>query len=139
MKRVEAWPQLLAAYIEERRHAPFAWGVNDCGLFAADWVQLATGIDIALPFRGKYDSALSAAHLLREFGGIAASLEAVGQSCGMEMIDASRCSRGDLLVRNNGRGDAIGIQLGNCSAFVAREGLVFAPMAALDSARCWRI
>ena len=139
MKRAANWPTLLTAFIEERRDVPFAWGRADCCLFAADWVRLATDLDPAADLRGKYDSARSGARLLRDLGGVCGILSAVGESYGMVEITSAQCSRGDLVVHDTGRGDAIGIQLGNCSAFVGRDGLIFAPVATLNGARCWRI
>jgi len=32
--RRDNWPDLLAAYIKAKRNEPFAWGSNDCCLFA---------------------------------------------------------------------------------------------------------
>lgn len=34
--RVATWPEILDAFVEERRHMPFTWGLNDCLSFAAD-------------------------------------------------------------------------------------------------------
>jgi hypothetical protein len=68
--RRDNWPDLLSVYIEEKRSEPFAWGSNDCCLFAADWVQIATGHDIAAQWRGSYTTALGARRALDEGGGI---------------------------------------------------------------------
>ena len=32
--RYEDWPDRLAAYLEARTFTPFAWGTNDCAVFA---------------------------------------------------------------------------------------------------------
>lgn len=36
---------------DARRSVPFAWGSNDCRLFAADAVQAMTGVDHAAELR----------------------------------------------------------------------------------------
>lgn len=45
--RRDDWPERLAAFVDARRRAAFRWGVNDCAMFAADWVLEATGVDHA--------------------------------------------------------------------------------------------
>ena len=52
MKRLEDWPERLAAFVEARRAMPFRWGQNDCALFAADAVAAVTGVDLAERWRG---------------------------------------------------------------------------------------
>ena len=59
-ERVEAWPEHLIAFLSERRGRPFAWGSNDCCLFAADWIRTATGYDPAAKVRGTYSTFLGA-------------------------------------------------------------------------------
>jgi hypothetical protein len=49
----------------ERARAPFAWGRNDCALFAADGIEAITGVDIAGDFRGKYSDEASAMALIK--------------------------------------------------------------------------
>ena len=51
MRRAD-WPERLAEFIEARRLEPFAWGKNDCALFAADAVNLLIGVDYAESLRG---------------------------------------------------------------------------------------
>ena len=63
--------QALHAFCAAHRAQPFAWGSNDCALFASDWVLAATGTDPAAAFRG-YRTAQEAARLVSEHGGLAA-------------------------------------------------------------------
>ena len=49
----------------ERAKTPFAWGANDCALFAADGIKAITGVDIASDFRGKYTNEASALALIK--------------------------------------------------------------------------
>jgi len=65
----------LAAYIEQHLQTPFEWGRHDCVLFAARWVQIATGVDHLAgvpPWHGERE----ALRMLRECGGLEALLDA---------------------------------------------------------------
>jgi len=55
LQRATDWPEQFAAFIEERRHTPFAWGQNDCALFPADFALRVTGVDFAEGLRGYAD------------------------------------------------------------------------------------
>lgn len=133
MRRHDNWPTLLVAFIEERRHAPFAWGSNDCCLFAADWIRRATGNDIAQKFRGEYDSALGAQRFVVEGGGV----EELIANAGAKRLPISFAQRGDLVSMDNGDGVALGVCVGHLSAFVGKNGLQFFNHAN-PAATCWR-
>ena len=54
LKRTTHWAtRELNGFLRARRSAPFAWGVNDCALFASDAIEAFTGVDIAADFRVK--------------------------------------------------------------------------------------
>ena len=69
--RFPDWSERLADFLAARRSMPFAWGSNDCCMFAADCVLLLTGKDFA-EFRGEYEDARRAAELLLQVGGVEA-------------------------------------------------------------------
>lgn len=50
------------------------WGVNDCCLFAADWVLGLTGIDPAARWRGTYRSEREAHRKIKAAGGFLAAI-----------------------------------------------------------------
>jgi hypothetical protein len=138
MSRVDNWRTLLAQFIDERRDRAFEWGSHDCCLFAADWIKTATGYDLADGFRGRYNSALGAHRLTASLGGlvpfVAHCLKEVARpTC------ASQATAGDLIVRDSGDGDCIGIVLGAQSAFVAKHGLEFLPTGLQADARFWKL
>ena len=138
MIRADNWPEILARFIDERRAIPFAWGHNDCCLFAADWIRAACGMDLAEDVRGQYSTALGAARLLKRYGGVRGLIRQRGDILGMRSIDSRAVQRGDLVVADTGNGESIGISLGNVAAFVARDGLIFAPFDFQLRAPCWR-
>jgi hypothetical protein len=70
-RRLPDWQPRLARLMAQRGAALFVWGGNDCCLFAADAVLAVTGHDPAADLRGTYASALQAARVLRQAGGVA--------------------------------------------------------------------
>lgn len=70
VQRLPAWPELLAAFVEERRHMPFEWGRNDCATFAADAVLAMTGVDVLQPLRGRWATEPAAAEVATSMGGL---------------------------------------------------------------------
>lgn len=96
MKKLTDWQPRLDAYLAASRRTAFVWGTHDCVLFAAGAVAAQTGIDPAAPWRGRYDSALSAARLLfLEFG-----IDSVGvlpAQIGLAEIAVGFAQRGDIV------------------------------------------
>lgn len=68
--RLPDWQSRLHALVMARWREPFAWGRNDCCLFAADAVLAVTGQDLAADLRGRYATAREAEVLLRAHGGL---------------------------------------------------------------------
>jgi hypothetical protein len=66
--RFPDWPQRLYRAIEARRETPYAWGQNDCALFAAALIWAETGQDFGQPFRGAYADEASAQRMLEAHG-----------------------------------------------------------------------
>jgi hypothetical protein len=124
-------PALLTRYIEERRRMPFAWGSNDCCLFAADWVLAATGRDLAAEYRGQYETALGALRFVKSAGGV----EGLVEKAGGQRIDVKLAHRGDVVARDVGDGVGLGLCIGSLAAFVAQDGLRFVDFS---SGSCWR-
>jgi hypothetical protein len=124
-------PALLARFIEERRRMPFAWGSNDCCLFAADWVLASTGRDIAADYRGRYSTALPALRFVETGGGVEAMIERAGGA----LVHPSLARRGDVIARDVGNGIGLGVCVGAVAAFVAKDGLRFVDFS---NASCWR-
>lgn len=137
--RCANWPEALAAYIDCKRNEPFAWGVNDCCLFGADWIQLCTGLDPAATLRGTYDSALSGVRVLENHGGLIGTIETHIEPLGFKAISQGFAARGDIAVRDCGNGDTMGVVLGSNAAFVGKDGLEFANLDDGAETRFWKI
>jgi hypothetical protein len=69
-KRYRDWQTRFAACLAERWARPFAWGSQDCGLFAADGVLAITGRDPAADLRGRYKTEQGAARVIKRLGGL---------------------------------------------------------------------
>ena len=132
MRRAD-WPARLNAFVEAARERSFVWGVWDCALAAAEWVEVATGIDHAAHLRDTYADALGAARTLAQHGG----LEAIATAALGEPIASQMAQRGDLvLVVIEGR-ESLCVCVGAAAAGPGPEGLAFPGM---DLARlAWRV
>lgn len=133
------WPEALAAYIDRKRNEPFAWGVNDCCLFGADWIQLCTGLDPAATLRGTYNSALSGVRVLENHNGLIGTIETHMEPLGFKAIGQGFAARGDIAVRDCGNGDTMAIVIGSTIAYVGKDGLLFAELNDGVETRFWKI
>ena len=126
------WRGRLDAFIAERMNTPFAWGVHDCCLFAADAVFVMTGDDPAAGLRGTYSDAASAARVLAANGG----LEGVAGLGGARLPSALAACVGDVgIVPFDGR-ETLAVCNGPNWIAAAAEGLTALPFEA--AAAAWR-
>jgi hypothetical protein len=129
--RLPDWPERLAALVEARRHTPFAWGMHDCGLFAADAVLACTGTDPAAHLRGRYASEAEAEALLGEQG-LYGFVRAIEAARGTTLCAVSLAQRGDTALVQLGNLLAMGVVLGDVVAAPGTNGLAF---VRIDAAR----
>ena len=137
--RCANWPEALSSYIDLKRDEAFAWGVNDCCLFGANWIQLCTGLDPAESLRGTYDSALSGVRVLENHGGLIGTIETHMEPLGFKPISQGFAARGDIAVRDCGNGDTMAILIGSSIAYVGKDGLLFAELNDGVETRFWKI
>lgn len=147
--RVQDWPTLLFHFIEARRPQLFAWGRQDCCLFACDGILAQTGLDPAAGlFRGQYRDALGAARLVRKHGGVEAIAASVCAAHGWPELPTPRLAqRGDVVliytaddktpVRRPTERVALGLCLGDHAVVPGPVGLEKIPIR--DCAKAWRI
>jgi hypothetical protein len=137
--RRDNWPDLLSKFIEQKRDQPFAWGINDCCLFGANWIELCTGIDPAARLRGTYNSALSGVRVLEKHGGLIGTIQAHMEPLGFKPIGQGFAARGDIAVRDCGNGETMTIVIGSKIAYVGKDGLLFADLNDGAETRFWKI
>jgi hypothetical protein len=144
----------LDTFLLARRSVPFAWGSNDCALFAADAILAHTGIDIAADFRGKYSDEAGAFALIRSVTGAgtnpATAVGDVAAWCAQRfgLVEWAspdgkplplHAQRGDLVVMENGGVLIAGIVHLNGRHLVsmAESGPVRLPLSA--ARRAWKV
>jgi hypothetical protein len=127
-----AWRQRLGVLIQDRMTNPFAWGSQDCCLWAADCVLAVSGVDYAAPFRGRYGTAAGALDMLREAGGIEALADQVGPR-----IPVMMAAFGDIgLVRLEDR-QLLAVCAGEVWLAPAAAGLAARPLP--EASIAWRV
>lgn len=131
--RREDWPARLSAYLQARRLMPFAWGSNDCMLFAADAVLAMTDTDPAARWRG-YKTREEAEEIMHLAGGPDALLtEALGVAGVRPVLLAGR---GDIVTMKLDGGVTVGVvdDTGERIASVGEQGIMRLPLQ-----RGWRV
>lgn len=108
MKRFDDWEPRLVAFVLGRMQAQFAYGVDDCALFAAGAVQAMTGVDLARGFRG-YRTLASGRRRLAERGFADHVALAAAH---FEEVPPAFAHRGDVAVVEGDGGHALGIVQG---------------------------
>lgn len=119
--RFPDWQERLTDFLHDRREMPFAWGSNDCALFACDAVLAMTGTDLAEWFRlHPYGTALDGARRIREFtnGGTLADVASIMAGCfGIAEIKPSFAMLGDVVISEGPAGPMLGIHGGDIAWF----------------------
>lgn len=130
--RLNDWMLRLEKLVQERQHARFAWGSQDCSMWACDAVQAVTGHDPAQDLRGLYSTEAEAAALIEEGGGLPAMACArFGAEIGPRLAAA-----GDVGLIATPRGDALVVCAGGHWLAAAPFGLTLVPTASV--LRAWR-
>lgn len=137
MARPADWPERLAEFVEARRNMPFAWGVHDCMMFAADWVQQLRGVDILAAYRGAYATEAEGDAILTRDGGMEAILASAAQAAGLSERPPRQAQRGDLALIAHGNLLMAGIVNGTNVAVTGADGLAFVPARLIQ--RAWAV
>jgi hypothetical protein len=123
----------LDALVHARTSRPFAWGVQDCALWAADCVLAITGTDLAADLRA-HRTARQALRTIRDHGGLfAIATRALGPATGVH-----NATEGDVLLVGMGKRVALGVLLPG--QMVVGPGITGLCAAPLSDALCgWRV
>ena len=135
-RRPADYSQRLDLFLAEKRHEPFLWGVNDCCLFACDWLAILTGKDLAENLRG-YKSALEGWRLVKSLGGVDQIARDRCKAQGWPEVHPHYARRGDVVTFETKHGAALGVSCGHVGAFAGIGGTVFHPLPSFKTA--WRI
>lgn len=132
MRRVD-WVLRLRAAIAAGAACPFAWGENDCCLFAARCVDAVAGTDWAGALTGAYSTQRGAARFLYREGGL---VEAVTRRLGHAQLGA-RARRGDLCLVRTQHGPGLGVCLGPTLAVMGPDGVDYCARG--DAVLSWSV
>lgn len=113
LARLEGWEGRLALAFVAWGPVPFAWGRQDCVLFAARCVRAVTGVDLAADL-GRWDSAEQAYLRLARFTRVRGSREdmltlAVCRFLGPPRAKVLQAARGDVVLVDGDFGPGLGI------------------------------
>lgn len=138
----------LDGFLQAQRSAPFAWGTNDCCMFAANAVRAMTGADIAEDFRDKYLDQDAAFMLIKAVTGGESVADAIAHCAtkhGLQerlSVDGQpqplMAQRGDLVAVSNGDTTIAGVVdlSGRYVACMGETGIV--PLRLKSVVRAWR-
>lgn len=119
------------ALLASRLATPFAWGVHDCALWAADAIAAQTGQDPCAPLRGAYSDATSAARVLRQWRGLRGVAR---QVLGCPLSAPLLARMGDVGYTRSG---ALAVCVGAWWAAPTRRGMGQLPLG--DALLAWRV
>lgn len=118
--------------MRERIHAGFAWGVNDCALFAFDAVEAITGVRHH-PHMRAHRTALQGMRQVRSAGGLGAiATAALGEPVAPRMAAV-----GDMVLVRMGKREALGVCNGVTVAGPGPAGLM--QVALSQGLAAWRV
>lgn len=140
VRRLPDWRERLEAEVRRKADYAFAWGSNDCCLFACDLVRAMTGVDYAAAFRGRYSTPLGAARTLRDVAGVATLPDLLDKLAAQEPwseIDPSSATSGDWTLLDGPHGPTLAIRFGQLVAAPGDVGVSLLP--ASRSLRAWAL
>ncbi|MGX9522503.1 DUF6950 family protein [Vibrio mediterranei] len=129
----------LNTFLTHYQDTPFKTGVNDCALFAAHWIKLRTGEDLAARFQGRYLDDEGSHKLITEFG-FKDLEDMVIKECdrlGVRRESPLLAQRGDVVWVQGVRTKLCGIVTSDGVAVLSAKGLITLPISSIEIA--WTI
>jgi hypothetical protein len=135
MTRLDDWQDRFFAYLEATRLLPFAWGTNDCCLFAAGSIDAITGSTLTAQLAESYAYTDEAGALafVESFG----SLEAAVSSWLGDAKAPNFAGPGDIILADLEMGPTIGVCLGVDCAFSGASGMDYRSRTFITA--CWTV
>ncbi len=126
----------LKAFLSAYADKPFVWGVDDCCLFLADWIEANYGYDPAATVRRTYSDERSCHRLLFWSGGMVRLVSRLISAAGIDRVPAGEVRDGDIALLKVRRLKVGAIRVGRYWA-VRNERVGFVSKAKVI--RAWRI
>lgn len=121
MQRLPNYRANLLDLIAAKETEPFAYGKNDCSLFASDCVYAQTEIDLVAEHRGRYRTMAGGIRRLKE-AGYTSHVDFLEKNFGE--VPVAFAQFGDLGIVETDMGPAIVVMLGAIAAGINETGLV---------------
>ncbi|AVJ51776.1 hypothetical protein Vid5_gp21 [Pantoea phage vB_PagS_Vid5] len=128
------WQTDFLKMVGEKATEPFAWGSNDCAMFAADAVLLICGTDFAKEFRGKYKTEVGAKRSIAKQGGMIEVLNGK-----LEAIHPNFAQRGDVVLFDGELGATLGIYWNGGVFAAGPDGIVLFDEIHDKITNAWRV
>jgi hypothetical protein len=100
----------LSAHIRRGDVTPFGLGVMDCSLWAAEWVLIRTGRDLAAGWRGQYSTRREYMRLLLCDGGLVRVTARAMKAVGATLVAPSDAQPGDIGIIMTTDGAALAVR-----------------------------
>ncbi len=126
--RFRDWQNRLVSYLHKAHRKQFAYGKNDCALFAADCVFAMTGEDFAQGYRGKYTTRAEGIKALKA-NGFRSHVDVAADT--LDEVSPSLARAGDVAVLE---GEVLGIVQGANIYVLADTGLKVVSLASAERA-----
>lgn len=132
MSRTPDWVECMWEVIDAHEYAEFAWGVNDCCIFAARCVDAMTGTLHEIDLSEAYSDEASALAYIAAHGSLADALtHHLGEPVG------GRALRGDVVMCANGGTPCVGVCVGATVACMGENSMAYLPRS--DITQRWAI
>jgi hypothetical protein len=132
MTRFQDWQVRFEAFLKARRREPFAWGSNDCALFAADAVEAITGEHLCPQLRGHRNVRQALRTLACEGGVRGIATQALG-----EPIRPVFARVGDVVVVPAGKRESLAVCNGQTALLPGPDSMAAVSMRLALAA--WRV
>lgn len=127
----------LARFLRSASERYFVWGQFDCLMWLADWIKASRGVDPGDGWRGSYSSALGAARIIKEQGGMVSHVDARLAPFGIRRTDTPR--RGDIAVVRASEGEMGAIVHGGTVSCLTERGVIVRRVADTPILAAWRV
>lgn len=107
-RRFDDWRDRLARFLDQQRMRPFAWGINDCAMFAGFAVQAMTGTNPLQQYVMAYSTEVGAARIIARGGGL---LRIISEHMG-PTIAPGLAADGDIGLLDTAQGETLALRLG---------------------------
>ena len=122
--KVQGFAEALGELYGVRRTVPYAWGTQDCVMWAADAALAVSGDDPLGDLRGAWSSEAEAMTVLEAQGGLIAAMDAR-----YPRKDKNFAQRGDIALIKDAQGQpSLGVCVGQFAAAPGPEEMLLTPM-----------